>query len=260
MRWFRHAPGARPLVLVHGFTGATSSWASVGDALAGAETVVAVPLPGHDPAVAVVPGFEANTDRLAGAIDAAGLAGCHLVGYSLGGRTALSMAVRHPRLFAALTLIGANPGIVDAAARRARVEDDQAWIDLLLQRGLGAFLDAWQALPLFTTQARLPATVQAEQRRQREQHDPTALARSLQHMGLGAMPDYWGALATLPMPVSWLAGALDSKYAALAREGAERMRAAGRVARFATIPNSGHNPVLEQPAALAAALSVPVTD
>jgi pimeloyl-ACP methyl ester carboxylesterase len=63
-------------------------------------------------------------------------------------------------------------------------------------------------------------------------------------MGLGEMPDY---TETLRDPrVSVIAGALDSKYVAIARE---------LGVPLVEIADSGHDPTLEQPLALAAQLS-----
>lgn len=264
LHWFGRVSRGRPLVLLHGFTGAPASWQPLVDELGAQRAlgsldaprpVVAMALPGHHPASPVLPGFEANLDAMARALEAAGLVGCDLAGYSLGGRAALGLALRHPHLAASLTLIGAHPGLDDAEERRQRVEQDRAWIALLRERGLAAFLAAWEQQPLFATQQRLAAAALAEQQRVRAGHDPEALARSLAHMGLGAMPAYGPRLAALDLPVTWIAGALDEKFAALARAGVDRLVRAGRDARLALVPGSGHNVPLEQPAALAALLS-----
>jgi 2-succinyl-6-hydroxy-2,4-cyclohexadiene-1-carboxylate synthase len=211
-------------------------------------------LPGHHPGSPVVPGFEANVDAMARALEAAGLVGCDLVGYSLGGRAALGLALRHPHLAATLTVIGAHPGLDHDQERRRRIEQDRAWIALLRERGLAAFLAAWEQQPLFATQQRLGAAALAEQQRIRAHHDPEALAQSLEHMGLGAMPAYGPRLAELAMPVTWIAGALDEKFSGVARAAAEQLVQAGRDVRLALVPGSGHNVPLEQPAALAALL------
>jgi 2-succinyl-6-hydroxy-2,4-cyclohexadiene-1-carboxylate synthase len=255
--WFGRVSRGRPLVLLHGFTGAPASWQPLVDILQARpalRTAVAVALPGHHPGSPVVPGFEANLDAMARALEAAGLAGCDLVGYSLGGRAALGLALRHPHLAATLTVIGAHPGLDDAGERRRRIEQDRAWIALLRERPLAAFLAAWEQQPLFATQQRLDPGTLAQQQRIRAGHDPEALARSLEHMGLGAMPAYGPHLGELAVPVTWIAGALDEKFAGVARAAAEQLARAGRDVRLALVPGSGHNVPLEQPAGLAALL------
>ena len=253
--WLDRAARGRPLVLLHGFAGAPASWELVIDALPAPRAAVAVALPGHHPGSPVVPGFEANLDTMARALEAAGLVGCDVVGYSLGGRAALGLALRHPRLAASLTVIGAHPGLDRAHERRRRIEHDRAWIALLRERGLAAFVAAWARQPLFDTQKQLAAEAQALQQRVRAGHDPEALARSLEHMGLGVMPAYGPRLAALDVPVTWIAGALDEKFASLARAAVDRLARAGRAVRLVLVPDSGHNVPLEQPAALAALLA-----
>lgn len=255
VHWFRRAGQGLPLVFLHGFTGAPASWQAVIDALPETARAAAVALPGHHPRVPVLPGFEANVDQLASALDAAGLRACHLVGYSLGARTALGLALSHPRLLARLSLVGVHPGLESAPERQQRIDKDRAWIDLLRDRGLDAFLDAWERQPIFASQESLPAQLRGRQRRIRASHDPEALARSLEHMGLGAMPAYGPRLAELPVPVTWIAGARDHKFATLARAAVEQLAHAGRPATLALVPDSGHNVPLERPIELAALLS-----
>jgi 2-succinyl-6-hydroxy-2,4-cyclohexadiene-1-carboxylate synthase len=254
LHWFGRHAHPRPLVLLHGFTGAPLSWQPVVDALPASLAAVAMALPGHHPQSPLVPGFEANLDVMAGALASAGLRGCHLVGYSLGARAALGLALRHPGLAATLTLIGGHPGLEDPGERRQRVESDRAWIELLRQRGLAAFLAAWEAQPLFVTQAQASPDARARQQRIRACHEPEALAQSLEQMGLGAMPGYGPRLAELDIPVTWIVGALDPKFLGLAGAAIQRARA-DRPARLVVVPGSGHNVPLERPHELAALLS-----
>jgi 2-succinyl-6-hydroxy-2,4-cyclohexadiene-1-carboxylate synthase len=115
---------------------------------------------------------------------------------------------------------------------------------VLRDEGLTTFVDRWQAQPLFATQARVHPEKLAVRRARRLRHDPEQLARSLEEMGLAAMPDY---RPEFPADrVGLIAGADDAKYV-------EILHQLG--APFATIPGSGHDPTLEQPAALGAAIA-----
>jgi 2-succinyl-6-hydroxy-2,4-cyclohexadiene-1-carboxylate synthase len=139
-------------------------------------------------------------------------------------------------------LISGNPGIADAerAARRAA---DAVWARLARERGTAAFVDAWQAQPLFATQQRAPAERLAARRARRLALDPEQLARSLEAMGLAEMPDY---RAQIDHRFALIVGGDDAKYVAIAR---------GLPAPLEVIDGSGHDPLLEQPAALARAVS-----
>lgn len=245
-------------MLLHGFTGSPASWERVALHLGTAAnvTVLAPALPGHHSAAPVITGWDANIDELAGRIRRFAQANSHLVpvhmcGYSLGARTALGLAVRHPGLIARLTLIGVHPGL-EERERTARQASDQKWIELLRRRGTAAFTTAWEKHPIFASQAGLDPEIQLAQKLVRLGHDPNFLADSLQHMGLGEMPDYREQVQQLAMPVTLATGERDGKFSALADgmadgEGADISRI--------SIVGSGHNAVLEQPRAVAELLA-----
>jgi 2-succinyl-6-hydroxy-2,4-cyclohexadiene-1-carboxylate synthase len=237
------------LVLLHGFTGSPDSWAEVRAHL-DPDDAIAPALLGHDgtPGGPAVRTFGDEVDRLAGLIqehwpDPSRPTGAHLAGYSMGGRVALGLLVRHPHLFRSATLIGASPGLSDPAEREARARRDEEWARLLESDGLDPFVAAWEELPLFATQDRAPAAGLDAQRRIRLAHDPRGLARSLRVTGLAAMPDHRPALPRLDIPVRVVVGAEDEKFRALGQE----MVALLPRGELRAIPGAGHNVVLERP-------------
>ena len=62
-------------------------------------------------------------------------------------------------------------------------------------------------------------------------------------------------MCQVPAPTCWLVGARDRRFGALAEDAVERMQRAGRDAALRRVPGAGHNPLLEQPARLAAAIA-----
>jgi 2-succinyl-6-hydroxy-2,4-cyclohexadiene-1-carboxylate synthase len=203
---------------------------------------------GHHPALVQGPErtFDDEVDRIAREIRRERVP-VDLIGYSLGARTALGLLVRHPELVRRAALIGPNPGLESDAARVERAAADARWIRLLEEGGICEFVDRWEALPLFATQTSLPLHALEAQRRERLAHDPRGLARSLGVTGLAAMPNLWPALADLVTPVTWVTGALDAKFLALAERAAALCPKASRV----VVEEAGHNVPLEQPARLA---------
>jgi 2-succinyl-6-hydroxy-2,4-cyclohexadiene-1-carboxylate synthase len=218
-------------VLLHGFAGDPASWEDV----ALATDAERLALPGHLGGGPLALDWDSNLAAIAARIGRCDA----VIGYSLGARVALGLVIGGyaPRG----VLISVNPGIADheRAARRA---SDAVWAELARRRGTAAFVDAWQAQPLFATQARAPAERLAVRRTRRLALDPEQLARSLETMGLAEMPDY---RARVDDRVALIAGADDAKYVAIAR---------GLPARLELIADSGHDPTLEQPVALARAI------
>lgn len=173
-----------------------------------------------------------------------------LVGYSMGGRIAAETVVRHPNLpLAGLVLESAGLGPSDEAARATLAERNATWARRLREEGAAAFMDWWETLPLFATQRDLSSEVRVAIRAEREAHSAELLARSLEAWGahhqaaeaatLSAVSD----LARQGVPVLYVAGVLDEKYAAVAA----RAHAVG--VPVVLVPNVGHNVHLESPSA-----------
>jgi 2-succinyl-6-hydroxy-2,4-cyclohexadiene-1-carboxylate synthase len=224
----------RRVVLVHGFTQTLAAWAAVGERLAGRCQVVRVDLPGHGGSGAVRVGF----GEAAGLVGESGGPGVY-VGYSLGGRLCLRLALDRPDLVRGLVLVGASPGIADPGDRAARRDADEALAAGIERDGVAAFLDRWLAGPLF---AGLPE--EAAGRRERLANQPGGLAYALRRLGTGAQAPLWGRLAGLRPPALLVAGALDAKFAGIAREMAA---AIGPGARVALVSGAGHAVHLERP-------------
>jgi 2-succinyl-6-hydroxy-2,4-cyclohexadiene-1-carboxylate synthase len=238
------AQSTAPLVTLHGFTGHAGAWDAVAPPPA-----THLSLAGHAPDVPVPVGwtFDREVDRVAGEL---GRGPVHLAGYSMGGRVALAVAVRFPERIARLSLVAVHPGLDDAAEAADRRAADERWCALLESRGIEAFVAAWEDQPMWRSQSSLAAETRARQRRTRLAHSAPALAGALRRFGLGAMPSLWRRLASLSMPVDWVAGSLDGKYAELAH----RAASATPTARVMIIDGAGHNVLLERPAELSGIL------
>lgn len=240
-----------PVVLLHGFTGACESMADLAARLRARHRVVRIDLVGHgqsDAPLELAPyTMEACIAQLAAA--AAVLAPtAHWLGYSMGGRAALALAVRHPERVRSLLTVGASAGLRTAAERAVRVRDDEALADAIEHGGVEKFVDRWMALPLFSGQTRLGADALAQARAQRLRNSAHGLANSLRGMGTGAQPPLHRALAQLAAPACFVAGAEDVKFRALAGElAALAPRGDARI-----VAGAGHAAHLEAPAVFAA--------
>ncbi len=238
-----------PLLLLHGFTGDASTMWPLGRQLTGMRTVVAVDLPGHGatgaPTDPTTYRFDNTVDALASLAVDLGHGQVDLLGYSMGGRIGLGLAVRHPDLVRSSVLIGATAGIVSDAERdiRRRTDDDLA--EEILEGGVEAFVDYWMDLPLFESQQRLGSDALYEARQQRLQNDPEGLAGSLRGAGSGNQPSLWRELDRVAGPVLLVVGEEDAKFRSLAI----RMAAGMADARIAVLPEAGHAAHVENQAA-----------
>jgi 2-succinyl-6-hydroxy-2,4-cyclohexadiene-1-carboxylate synthase len=238
-----------PLVLLHGFMGSARTWDAHLPTFAGRYQVIAPDLLGHG--LSAAPADSARYRMacciadLAAILDHYRLDRVHLLGYSMGGRVALSFTVAHPERVASLILESASPGLADPEERRKRVTADEALAERLERDGLAAFVDNWEQLPLFASQRHLPAQTRAALRSQRMQNNAGGLANSLRGMGTGAQPSLWDRLAGVAMPTLLVVGALDPKFVDIGQAMAQRLPQA----RLTIVPGAGHTVHLEQPAA-----------
>lgn len=241
-------PDRPPLLLLHGFTGRAEFWAPLAETWAEGWFVMAPDLPGHGASGIPEPGYglAEAAETLAETLRAEGRGPVTVMGYSLGGRLALHLAAAHPELVSRLVLIGASAGLPDAEARAERRASDAGWATVLREEGLAVFLDAWEALPLFAGHGRLPESQRQWLRELRSGQRAEGLAASLEAFGLGAQAPLQAALARLSVPTWWVAGELDTKFAAIAQQTAARMPNAWTV----LVPRAGHNVPFEQPQAL----------
>ena len=173
-----------------------------------------------------------------------------LFGYSLGGRLALGILARYPQRFAHAVLVSAQPGLSSEAERVARRAGDGRLVELLRERGLSAFVDHWQALPLWASQAALPDEVKAAQRELRLRHRAEGLAHSLLQHGLGEMPDLRQHLRLVESEVDVVVGERDLKFVALGQELTQLIPRA----KLTIAAGAGHNLLLERPALCAGLL------
>ena len=232
-----------PTVVLHGFTGDAGAMKRITARLTG--PIDAVDLAGHGPGPHPNDAAAYSIDAMAEAVLGRHAQPVHLVGYSMGGRVALTAACRYPRQVRSLSLIGASAGLVDTKARAARAASDDALAAQILS-DLEGFVDQWMANPLFATQARLGDGFLAAARAQRLGNDPVALARSLRANSTGRMRPLHRDLGACTMPVALIAGADDIKFVAIASDLADAMPAAS----VHVIDGAGHAAHLEQPDAV----------
>ncbi|MEP7286800.1 MAG: 2-succinyl-6-hydroxy-2,4-cyclohexadiene-1-carboxylate synthase [Chloroflexota bacterium] len=237
-----------PLLLLHGFMGSSQSWAEQRIAFEGSHKVITLDLPGHGFSDSPTNPTRYQIDRVSASLDTIldqlELGSVHLLGYSMGGRVAQHFALTYPHRVRSLLLESTSPGLADPAERQARIASDAALAEKIEREGLEAFVAYWSQLPLFASQANLPAHIRADQWSQRLQNNVGGLANSLRGLSTGAQFPLWDRLNELTAPTLLIVGALDSRYT----QTGQQMAKAIPTVQIAVVPNAGHNVHLEQPA------------
>jgi 2-succinyl-6-hydroxy-2,4-cyclohexadiene-1-carboxylate synthase len=234
---------------LHGFTGSKASWVAVRAAFRPTRRVIAVDLPGHGETVIDDGSFDYSlartADLVAETLAALRLSYADVLGYSMGGRVALQLALAHGERVGRLVLESASAGLATAAARARRRQSDARLAAALARDGIAAFVRRWEALPLFRSLAWQPDGVRDGLRRQRLACRPAGLAASLRGMGLGVQPWLGARLGTLAIPVLLVSGEADRKFTRIAERLASRLP----LGQHEVIAAAGHIPHLEQPEA-----------
>ncbi len=259
-RW--GVPGEIPLVMLHGFMQTGATWAHVARRLARHHCLYALDLIGHGksgkPASDASYTLAAQSDAVAAFIQevvapenaAATPVGnlvvrrAHVLGYSMGGRIALDVALRHHDVVYTLILESAGMGPADEEERTQLAKRAQEWVDRLHSDGMEAFVGHWEDMPLFQTQQRLRPELRDAIRAERVANDAEAMARVVLNAGsqtMDAARDNMAMLGQLWLPTLYVAGTRDEKHLEIA----ERFIHEGFDAKPVM---AGHDTHLEMPA------------
>jgi 2-succinyl-6-hydroxy-2,4-cyclohexadiene-1-carboxylate synthase len=236
-----------PLVLLHGFATSAQIWEPHVEAFARHFRTVAVDLVGHGGSDAPEDprryGIAHQVEHVLGVLDWLEIRRACLLGYSMGGRVALALAIAAPERLWALVLESTSPGLRDPEARMTRAVQDAMLAETIEREGVEAFVDGWERLPLFATHVALPEGTRAALRAVRLRNRAKGLANSLRGFGQGAMVPMHDFLGEIGAPTLILAGALDPSYCEVARMMSERIpRAVLRI-----VEGAGHTIHLERP-------------
>lgn len=242
-------PGNGHLVVaLHGFTGDGTTMIPLLERVRNGRPAMAIDLIGHglsqSPDYLESYSMPSVVDQVLSIIGPHQPGTVHLIGYSMGGRVALSLGARAPWYFGSITTLSSTPGIENPVERAQRHGQDLALAEHLDEVGLETFIDEWLALPLFENYVAGLTPDQREQtRKQRNQASSLGLSNSLRALGTGAMPPVWNALRSIRSPILSLAGEQDSRYVDIGR----RIQESAHDGRFYAVEDAGHVAHYENP-------------
>jgi 2-succinyl-6-hydroxy-2,4-cyclohexadiene-1-carboxylate synthase len=229
-----------PFLLLHGFTGDSSTWQPFYDQWGNHSKLIVLDILGHgkteSPDDAKRYSIECVAGDLIEILDSLGVEKVDLMGYSMGGRLALGFAILYPNRVRKIILESSSPGLLTSEERELRRMKDGELAEFINDRGIEAFVDYWENIPLFGSMKHLPAKVQQAVRTQRLANNLIGLSNSLLGMGTGAQPSFWGSLKRISNEVLLVTGEMDEKFCRIA----EKMLKELKNGKWITIQNSGH--------------------
>jgi 2-succinyl-6-hydroxy-2,4-cyclohexadiene-1-carboxylate synthase len=232
-----------PLILLHGFTGSSNDWIFLFSHL-NDRSVIAIDLPGHgaseSPAERKCYSHETIALVIKEIVSSLGITKVIILGYSMGGRAALSFANKYPRLTAGLILESTSFGIKKETERKERVANDEKLARLLTEKGIQYFVDYWLSLPMFHSLKNLPPDKFKKMKEERLKNSIKGLANSLLGFSTGKMP-FWGNNSeSFSFPVYCITGKLDNKFT-------NQCASIRQATEHVTVQGAGHNVHLEKP-------------
>ena len=244
----------KPLILfLHGFMGNTHEFDEVLSILADDFYCLTVDLPGHgktqvfdnDEYYQMPNTANALIQLLDTLLNKLNISQCFLIGYSMGGRLALYLALHFPQYFAKFILESASPGLATESERLTRIKRDAQIARKLgrsiTQEDFTIFLANWYSQGIFGNIKIHPQFSQLIEKRL--QNDPKQLVRSLKIMGTGVQPSLWSKLATNKIPLLLLVGELDAKF----MEINTKIQQNTKYSQLKIVKNTAHNIHFENP-------------
>ncbi|KAK9114479.1 hypothetical protein Syun_021276 [Stephania yunnanensis] len=263
-----HGPDTHKNVLVflHGFLGTSDDWLPVMKAISTSVRCISIDLPGHgssciqqinnndgakgEPSVSI----EVVADLVGELIRKITPANVVLLGYSMGARIALHMAMRCTKNIDGAVIISGSPGLKDMTARKRRVVQDVGRADFLKTHGLQIFLDSWYSIEFWKSLRAHPHFQKIILSHSRH-NDVYDLANVLSGLSIGRQPPLWEDLKKCNMPLLFVCGEMDGKFMEITRQmffevshGSVNMDDnCDTIFEMAKVPDCGHAVHLENP-------------
>nr|XP_015626292.1 protein PHYLLO, chloroplastic isoform X4 [Oryza sativa Japonica Group] len=220
------------ILFLHGFLGTSEDWVPMMKALSPSARVIAVDLPGHGESEILQHDVE-NSNQISFSVQSVADLLLKLirnitdgavvvVGYSMGARIALHMALNQNHKISGAVIISGSPGLRDEASKRRRSAIDRSRAHFLSSCGLENFLETWYSAKMW--------------------------ARSL-----------WEDLKHLKSPLLIVAGEKDPKFKEISQQMCREIRKhkdreSDGLCEMIIIPDSGHAVHVENPLPLVRAI------
>lgn len=243
----KNPSGKKTILFLHGFTGSASDWDEIFSLLPSNYRLIAIDLPGHGKSSSKNEIHFYQEDFLIKIIDKiyehANSQKIILCGYSMGGRYALTYALKNQNKVENIILESTTAGIENEKQRNERIIADNLLCRMITEKGVETFVDYWMNLDLFESLKRLPEEKYEKIIMNKLKNNPVGLINSLNGFGTGRMNSLWNLLYELKLGTMLICGELDKKFVEINKLMSEKIYGS----RFEIIKSAGHNIHLEKP-------------
>ena len=237
------------VLLLHGFTGSSHDWKNIIPQLPENFNYYAIDLVGHGSSDSPAERKFYSSDSIINQLKEFAAKVINekiiLVGYSMGGRAALSYSVQYPKTVEGLIVESSTAGINDDIKRKERIKKDEEIAEFIDNHSIEEFIDYWMNMDIFNTQKRFANSKLINIKNSKINNNKTGLSNFLRGFGTGQMPPLYNKLKNIKAKTLLVTGDLDEKFSLINNE----MAGLFPSAEHALIKNSGHNTHLETPAA-----------
>ena len=233
------SPERPALIMLHGFLGNAEEWQPVAEALSGQFYCIAVDLPGHGGSQHITlpedKAFEAFDEHLLVLTDSLRLEKYNMLGYSLGGRLAMSHMLAYPELVGHVIAESANPGVASELERGRRRMQDKQWARRFREDSIEDVLRDWYAQPVFADLTDSERWDMVEKRKPSGKTD--ALAEMLLATSVARQKNLWQLMTRGGFSLGYICGSRDSRYKEVGRRLLQRSPGVIRQ----QVEGAGHN-------------------
>lgn len=262
------------VVFLHGFLGTGGDWIATMKAISGSARCISIDLPGHggskiqnhdgkedvlEPNLSI----EVVADVLYKLIHSITPGKVTLVGYSMGARIALYMALTSSfsDKIKGAVIISGSPGLKNDEARKIRMVKDDSRSHALITHGLQIFLESWYSGELWKSLRGHPQFNQIVASRLQHK-DVRSLAKTLSDLSIGRQRPLWEDLRQCSTPLLLIVGEKDGKFKRIAQEMCYEIGhgtsngddSRKEIYEIVEVPNCGHAAHLENPLPIIRAL------
>jgi len=236
-----------PIVLLHGFTSNLHTWDELTKKLCPSYKVIRLDIIGHgnsdSPSNIEEYAIERQAEVIKEILDKLDLKKVSILGYSMGGRLAITFACMYPNMVSRLILESTTAGIENEADRVIRRNNDELLARKIDEEGIESFVDYWENISLFASLKKLPSEALANMREQRLANNKIGLINSLRMMGTGSQPSWWNEIQKFEFPVLIIVGEKDEKFCLIGK----KLQNTIKNAKIELICGAGHIIHVEKP-------------